>query len=83
MRSDLFSLPAWAARRRRGRPALRVGRPQVGDAARAEGQERQAASLLPIVERAGLVADLGMLRHSTGYNDALMMLWLNMADPTS
>ena len=63
--------------------------PQVGDAARAEGQERQAASLLPIVERAGLVADLGiklhahMLRHSTGYNDALMMLWLNMADPTS
>ena len=89
MRSDLFSLPAWAARRRRGRPALRVGRPQVGDAARAEGQERQAASLLPIVERAGLVADLGiklhahMLWHSTGYNDALMMLCLNMADPTS
>ena len=60
-----------------------------GDAARAEGQERQAASLLPIVERAGLVADLGiklhahMLRHSTGYNDALMMLRLNMSDPTS
>jgi len=64
MRSDLFSLPAWAARRRRGRPALRVGRPQVGDAARAEGQERQAASLLPIVERAGLVADLGIKLHA-------------------
>ena len=33
------------------------------------------------------MADLGiklhahMLRHSTGYNDALMMLRLNMADP--
>jgi hypothetical protein len=41
------------------------------------------------MERAGLVADLAiklhahMLRHSTGYNDALMMLRLNMADPIS
>jgi hypothetical protein len=41
----------------------------------------------PIVERVGLVADLclklhaHMLRHSTGYEDALMMLRLNMADP--
>jgi hypothetical protein len=39
------------------------------------------------VQRAGFVADLGiklhahMLRRSTGYNDALMMLRLNMADP--
>jgi integrase len=42
-----------------------------------------------IGERAGLVADLGiklrahMPRHSTGSNDALMMLRLNIADPTS
>jgi hypothetical protein len=39
------------------------------------------------VERAGLVADLGiklhahMLRHSTGYDDVLMMLRLSMAGP--
>jgi hypothetical protein len=44
---------------------------KTADAARAEGQERQAAIFSPIVERAGLVADLGiklhanMLRNST------------------
>jgi hypothetical protein len=60
---------------------------KTADAVRAEGQERHSQVFSPIVERARLVADLGikgdvhMLRHSTGYNDALMMLRLNMADP--
>jgi Isochorismatase family len=89
MRSDLFSLPAWAARRRGGRPALGAGRPQDGDAdaARAEGQERHAASLLPHSGasrprgRSGLTLHAYMLRHSTSYNDTLMMLRLNMAEP--
>ena len=51
------------------------------------GQER-TPPVFSLVERAGRLADLGiklhanyMLRHSTGYNDALMMLRLNMACP--
>ena len=44
---DLFSLPAWAARRRGGRPALGAGRLQDGDAARAEGEERHAGQSSP------------------------------------
>jgi hypothetical protein len=87
MRSDLFSLPAWAGRRRGGRPHREQVDHKTADAVRAEGQERHSQVFSPIVERARLVADLGikgdvhMLRHSTGYNDALMMLRLNMADP--